>query len=85
MASSESSKIKNSKKGGTRYCCVVNCHENRRDSDPGIIFHSFPKEPVLRDKWTNAVKRINKDGSKWTPKDWTVILPRAASEASVAG
>ncbi|XP_064475517.1 uncharacterized protein LOC135389393 [Ornithodoros turicata] len=73
----ESSPARNSskrtRKTGTRYCCVVGCHnseENVKGRVPAISFYRFPGRPwetERRKAWIAAVRRKNADGSDWTP------------------
>ena len=48
-------------------CAAYGCtNHNRMPNKPG--FFRFPNNnPELRQKWINACKRINKDGSNWNP------------------
>ncbi len=63
-----------SKIAGGKYCCVVNCHRNSKADKDIVSFFGFPKRnQEQREKWIQAVKRINPDGSKWTPNQHSKI------------
>ena len=54
---------KDKKKGGT-YCVAgapndVSCKNNTHT--PGVSMHNFPRDDVLRQKWTRFVRRHHKD------------------------
>ena len=39
-----------------RYCCVPKCDNNNR-KNPELSFHKIPKNPVLKKKWVQVLKR----------------------------
>ncbi|CAN7940141.1 unnamed protein product [Ixodes hexagonus] len=57
-----------------RYCCVKDCHNN--DGTPTVRLFRFPSQPwdkERRQRWVAAVRRVNTDGSQWTPNDGSRI------------
>ncbi|KAK0073141.1 hypothetical protein PV325_010211 [Microctonus aethiopoides] len=55
-------------------CCVVNCKNTGTNSQ--CKFYTFPRaiwKLKRREKWINAVRRKNVDGSPWTPKPTDTI------------
>ncbi len=70
---SASAKASGSGSGGT-YCCVVGCHRNSQADQGKVSFFSFPKKnQEQRQKWVNAVHRVNPDGSQWKPGPYAKI------------
>ncbi|XP_065282697.2 uncharacterized protein [Dermacentor albipictus] len=75
MASATSS----ARKGGTQYCCVVDCHnslENTKGRTPPVKFYRFPGkwyEKGRRQAWITAVRRVNADDTPWEPSKSTRI------------
>nr|XP_037290021.1 uncharacterized protein LOC119184971 [Rhipicephalus microplus] len=58
-----------------RYCCVVGCHNLER-RDKSVKFYRFPGKWYQREQrraWTEAVRRVNPDGTPWEPRDNTRI------------
>uniref|UniRef100_A0A672HFA8 THAP-type domain-containing protein n=1 Tax=Salarias fasciatus TaxID=181472 RepID=A0A672HFA8_SALFA len=53
-------------------CCVVGC-SNHNMKDKKLSFHIFPIDPDRQTKWVNTVKRVEPDGSEWTPTHTTVL------------
>lgn len=62
-------------KSGELYCAVVGCHNstlNTKGREPPVKFYRFPGrwyEKERRQAWIKAVRRVNPDGSPWTPSD----------------
>ncbi|KAH6942718.1 hypothetical protein HPB50_009543 [Hyalomma asiaticum] len=60
---------------GAKYCCVVDCHNsfyNVEGRDPPVKFYRFPGKWYERERrraWTEAVRRVNPDGTPWQPKE----------------
>ncbi|XP_064475415.1 uncharacterized protein LOC135389282 [Ornithodoros turicata] len=51
------------------YCCIVGC-SNNQGINPTLKFYRFPSRPYERDRrqrWIQAVRRENEDGSPWQP------------------
>ena len=51
-------------------CVAVGCTNNNMKNQD-VTFHIFPNREKKKEKWqrwVNAVKRINSDGSAWIPK-----------------
>jgi len=50
-------------------CVVKNCKSvGAKDSRiRGLTFHRLPAEPVIRQKWLDNIRRVNKDGTPWVP------------------
>ena len=48
------------------HCCVPLC-TNRREKRSDLSYHTFPKEDVLRRKWTQAIRRDEGDNFSITP------------------
>ncbi|XP_077521951.1 uncharacterized protein LOC144133026 isoform X2 [Amblyomma americanum] len=71
--------VPSKQKMGTKYCCVVDCHnsaKNTKGRDPPVRMYGFPGkwyEKERRQAWISAVRRINPDGTKWLPKAHTRI------------
>ena len=81
MSAQEASR-QSSKVAGGKYCCVVNCQRNYKADKDVVSFFSFPKRnPEQREKWIQAVRRINADGSPWVPSQHSKIC----SEHFVSG
>ena len=55
-------------------CVAYGCtNHNRMSSKPG--FFRFPNnDPDLRQKWINACKRQNEDGTPWNPRGPNVFI-----------
>ena len=55
-------------------CAAYGCtNHNKMENKPG--FFRFPNnDPELRQKWINACKRKNVDGSPWCPKGKNVYI-----------
>ena len=55
-------------------CAAYGCsNHNKMTWKPG--FFRFPNnDPDLRERWVNACRRKNKDGSAWNPKGKNVYL-----------
>ena len=48
-------------------------NHNQKEVKTG--FHRFPNNnAVLRQKWINACKRINKDGTPWNPQGKDIYI-----------
>ena len=45
---------------------------NRREKRPDLSFHSFPRNPDLKEKWIQAIKRVE-DGVNFTQTKNTVV------------
>ncbi|KAI5640456.1 THAP domain-containing protein [Phthorimaea operculella] len=54
------------------YCVVKSCKNNSSQSSTGISFHKFPKDPVVRDQWTQIIRQTKKNDN-WTPSDFCVV------------
>ncbi|KAJ2943384.1 hypothetical protein O0L34_g12194 [Tuta absoluta] len=55
------------------YCVVKSCKNNNiSKSSPGLSFHKFPRDPVLRDQWTQIIRQT-KNNDNWTPSDFCVV------------
>ena len=55
-------------------CCAVGCHNHNMMKDRKLSFFTFPKNKEERkERWINAVKRVNPDGSRWRPSKETVL------------
>ena len=39
-----------------------------------ISFHIFPKDPIRRNRWIQACKRITSDGSLWQPESKYIYI-----------
>ncbi|XP_037557412.2 zinc finger protein 182 isoform X2 [Dermacentor silvarum] len=67
---------------GSRYCCVVNCHNSEKNTkglQPLVKFYSFPGkwyEKERRQAWITAVCRFNPDGTQWIPNTNSRICSR---------
>ena len=49
-------------------CCAVGCHNHNMMNDRKLSFFTFPsKDTERRERWINAVKKLNPDGSKGNP------------------
>ena len=58
-------------------CVAVNCNNHNFMTEKKLTFHIFPnKERYLErwEKWVQACKGENADGSKWEPKGRYVYL-----------
>ncbi|XP_040071052.1 uncharacterized protein LOC115311472 [Ixodes scapularis] len=63
-------KTKRRRASSVRYCCVKGCHN--REGLAGVKLHRFPSRPweqARRQRWINAVRRVNDDGSNWSPNE----------------
>ena len=49
-----------SKKHLSRKCCAAALCNNRSDNRKDLVFHSFPKDQILRKTWEIKMKRGNK-------------------------
>ena len=47
-------------------CCVVGC-VNRHLKDSIYHFYRFPMNKVQKERWISAVRRVNPDGTSWSP------------------
>ncbi|XP_070383549.1 uncharacterized protein [Dermacentor albipictus] len=66
------------KRRGRRYCCVFDCH-NQEGVDSSVTFYSFPTrsyETERRQRWIQAVRRVEPDGRPWQPNANTRICSR---------
>ena len=54
-------------------CVAVNCTSHNMKKDDKVSFHVFPKNIDRRERWIQAVKRQNEDGSKWIPSTHAVL------------
>ena len=54
-----------------KHCVAFGCTNHHANST--VSFHRFPAEPERRKLWVLACKRINADGSKWTPSQHAVL------------
>ncbi|XP_075530614.1 uncharacterized protein LOC142563841 isoform X2 [Dermacentor variabilis] len=66
------------KRRGRRYCCVFDCH-NQEGFDKSVTFYTFPSrsyETERRQRWIQAVRRIEPDGRPWQPNANTRICSR---------
>ncbi|XP_033118578.1 THAP domain-containing protein 2-like [Anneissia japonica] len=48
-------------------CEAVGCTNHTLMLENKPSFHRFPKDSERRKKWTNALKKLNRDGTEWTP------------------
>ena len=58
-------------------CVAVNCTNHNLMGKDGLTFHIFPdreKKKEKFEKWVQAVKRINKDSSRWYPNGKYIYL-----------
>ena len=39
--------------------CAAYCCSNHNQKEEKAVFYRFPNKAVLRQKWTNACKRVN--------------------------
>ena len=59
-------------------CVAVGCHSHNMDGNDRS-FYTFPsreRSPERRAKWVQAVKRINADGTKWSPSKHAVVCSK---------
>ncbi|XP_066593152.1 uncharacterized protein [Prorops nasuta] len=59
-------------------CCVLGCPNNLKNS-PGTKFYRFQAVSYKleqRNKWINAIRRANPDGSSWQPTPWSRLCSR---------
>ncbi|CAN7940435.1 unnamed protein product [Ixodes hexagonus] len=74
--------VPKARKPGTRYCCVVGCHNsisNTKGKVPAVKFYLFPGRWYQKDRreaWIRAVQRTSSDGSPWLPTKSTTICSR---------
>ena len=55
-------------------CAVYGC-SNHNQKEETNEFYRFPdNSAVLRQKWINACKRVNKDGTPWNPQGKDVYI-----------
>ena len=54
-------------------CVAYGCTNHNMMYPEKISFHVFPKEITRREKWIQAVRRVNADGSKWKPSTHAVL------------
>ncbi|PSN44655.1 hypothetical protein C0J52_15737 [Blattella germanica] len=59
-------------------CVVSGCTNKSMKKKPGITFHAFPKDPVLKDNWVKAIRRVN-----WTPSQYSKICSAHFAEADI--
>ncbi|XP_037522080.1 uncharacterized protein LOC119399335 isoform X1 [Rhipicephalus sanguineus] len=74
MALKAAAKSSRKRKFTGRYCCVVGCHNVERRDAP--TFYRFPGKWYERERrraWTEAVRRVNPDGTPWEPRENTRI------------
>ncbi|XP_066578234.1 uncharacterized protein LOC136768083 [Amia ocellicauda] len=59
-------------------CVAINCSEERsRDTlERGVTFHRFPKDPVRRRQWREAIRRQTADRKLWEPSKNSVLCSR---------
>lgn len=48
-------------------CVAAGCNNTNKD---GVSLHKFPKDPVLKKKWIEQVKRHR---DKWEPTEYSVV------------
>ncbi|KAK8769566.1 hypothetical protein V5799_020972 [Amblyomma americanum] len=54
-------------------CCVPGCRSRTPGQEPGVTFHTFPKDPERRRQWTEAVRPGQRD---WEPAKWTCVCSK---------
>ncbi|XP_077498711.1 uncharacterized protein LOC144109787 isoform X2 [Amblyomma americanum] len=54
-------------------CCVPGCRSRTPGQEPGVTFHTFPKDPEQRRQWTEAVRPGQRD---WEPAKWTCVCSK---------
>ena len=58
-------------------CVAVNCLNHNYMIEKNLTFHIFAKKERFKErweKWVQACKRVNADGSKWEPKGRDVFI-----------
>ncbi|XP_077490879.1 THAP domain-containing protein 2-like [Amblyomma americanum] len=54
-------------------CCVPGCRSRTPGQEPGVTFHTFPKDPERRRQWTEAVRPGQRD---WEPAKRTCVCSK---------
>uniref|UniRef100_A0A8C5HZU9 THAP domain-containing protein 1 n=1 Tax=Gouania willdenowi TaxID=441366 RepID=A0A8C5HZU9_GOUWI len=54
-------------------CAAIGCGNHSMQGEK-VSFFLFPKESEKRSKWAQALRRVNTDGTRWSPKSkWTYL------------
>ncbi|XP_077517307.1 uncharacterized protein LOC144128097 isoform X2 [Amblyomma americanum] len=72
-AESETSASIDNKDAAMPSCCVPGCRSRTPGQEPGVTFHTFPKDPERRRQWTEAVRPGQRD---WEPAKWTCVCSK---------
>ncbi|KAK8771862.1 hypothetical protein V5799_024890 [Amblyomma americanum] len=72
-AESETSAPIDNKDAAMPSCCVPGCRSRTPGQEPGVTFHTFPKDPERKRQWTEAVRPGQRD---WEPAKWSCVCSK---------